>query len=217
MEYQRAYRGLRQLAQTLTYSGFPVLRFDYSGTGDSGGDSRLVNLDYWIEDTQFAARELRAASGAENLCLIGLRFGALLAQEAVAAGGVPANAVALWDAPPSGDVFVRNLQHVEESLNELRSQQRRRSSQLPPPARDELLGFDWPELLAKQISSLPGLRNDIPGRVIFVSRDRTPPDSAESIRLPDAGHWSDVERLASPWLPAASFRIVAERLANGLP
>ncbi|GAC1628653.1 MAG: hypothetical protein NVS9B10_18800 [Nevskia sp.] len=217
MEYQRAYRGLRQLALALTHVGFPVLRFDYSGTGDSGGDSRHANLDYWIEDTQFAARELRAATGAENLCLLGLRFGALLAQEAVANGGVPASAVALWDAPPSGEVFVRNLQHVEESLNELRSQQRRRGSQLPPPAKDELLGFDWPEPLAQQISGLPGLRSDLPGRVIFVSRDRTPPDSVESIRLPDAGHWSDVERLASPWLPSASFRIVAERLANGLP
>lgn len=217
MEYQRAYRGLRELAQVLTHSGFPVLRYDYSGTGDSGGESRLVNLDYWLEDTQFAARELRTACGTEHLCVLGLRFGALLAQEAVARGSISANAVALWDSPPSGEVFVRNLQHVEESLNELRSHQRRRSSQLPPPARDELLGFDWPPELAQQISALPGLRNDLPGRVIFVSRDRTPPDSVESIRLPDAGHWSDVERLAAPWRPAASFRIVAERLANGLP
>lgn len=217
MEYQRAYRGLRRLAQSLTHFGFPVLRFDYSGTGDSGGDSRLGSLDYWLEDTQFAARELRATCGTEQLCLIGLRFGALLAQEAIANGGIAANAVALWDAPPSGEVFVRNLQHVESSLNELRGQRRRRDAQLPPPAREELLGFDWPAPLAQQISTLPGLRNDLPGRIVFVSRDRTPPESIESIRLPDAGHWSDVERLASPWLPAASFRIVAERLANGLP
>ena len=31
-EALRSYRGLRQLAQVLSQSGFPVLRFDYSGT-----------------------------------------------------------------------------------------------------------------------------------------------------------------------------------------
>lgn len=217
MEYQRGYRGLRQLAQTLARSGFPVLRFDYSGTGDSGGDSRLIRLDSWIEDLQLAARELRTIAGTENLCLLGLRFGVLLAQEAFAVGGIPAQTVALWDSPPNGEVFVNNLQHLDQTLNEKRRHQRRRGWQLTAPGRDELLGHDLPQALADDIARLPGLRSNLPGRVIFVSRDRTPPDRVESIRLPDAGHWGDIERLGSPWLPVASFRMVAERLANELP
>lgn len=216
MEFQRAYRGLRQLADLLTEHGFNVLRFDYSGTGDSAGDGRLADVDRWLEDIREAAHVLKVQGGSSKLCLLGLRFGALLAQAAIARGIVEASSTALWDAPPSGEIFVRNLQHVDNSLNETRSHERRASWQLPPPMRDELLGHDWSPALVRQTSLLPGLHDDLPGRVIFVSRDRTPPESVESIRLPDAGHWSDVQRLASPWRPAASFRIVAERLANGL-
>ncbi len=216
-EYLRSYRGLRELAQNLSASGFPVLRFDYGGTGDSGGDGRSTRLQHWIDELGLAASALGSETGSRDLCLLGLRFGALLAQEAVASGTVRAQAVALWDAPPSGEVFVANLQQMDMALNEKLAGERRVRSQLVPPARDELLGHEWPEDLAADIGRLPGLRKDLPGRVIFVSRDRTPPDSVESIRLPDAGHWSDVERIHSPWLPAASFRIVTERLADGLP
>lgn len=216
MEFQRAYRGLRQLADLLAGHGFSVLRFDYSGTGDSAGDGREADVERWLDDIATAAQALREQTGASQLCLLGLRFGALLAQAAIARGRVEASAIALWDAPPSGEIFVRNLQHVDNSLNEQRSHERPARAQLPPPMRDELLGHDWSPALERQTAQLPGLQDDLPGRVIFVSRDRTPPESVESIRLPDAGHWSDVQRLASPWRPAASFRIVAERLANGL-
>lgn len=216
-EALRSYRGLRQLAQMLSQSGFPVLRFDYSGTGDSGGDGRQAGVATWLDDLREAAALLRTETGVTGLCLTGLRFGALLAQEAVASGAVSAQSVALWDAPPSGEVFVANLQQMDQAFNEKRAQQRRLRSQLAAPARDELLGHDWPDGLDADIARLPGLRRDLPGRVIFVSRDRTPPDSVESIRLPDAGHWSDVDRIHAPWLPVASFRIVSQRLADGLP
>ncbi len=213
----RSHRGLRQLAQTLSQSGFPVLRFDYRGTGDSGGDGRQIRLSHWLDDVREAVAVMRAETGAADLCLIGLRFGALLAQEAVASGIVHAQAVALWDSPPSGEVFVANLQQMDQAFNEKCAQRRKLESQLAAPARDELLGHDWPDGLGADIGRLPGLRKDLPGRVIFVSRDRIPPDSVESIRLPDAGHWSDVDRIHAPWLPVASFRIVTERLADGLP
>lgn len=215
-EYLRSYRGLRELAQRLSHSGFPTLRFDYSGSGDSGGDGRHIQLQNWVDELSIAAATLRTEASCSAICLLGLRFGALLAQEAIATGAVEAQAIALWDAPPSGEVFVANLQQMDLALNEKMASERRVRSQLVPPARDELLGHEWPEGLAGDIRKLPGLRRDLPGRVIFVSRDRTPPDSVESIRLPDAGHWSDVERIHSPWLPAASFRIIAERLADGL-
>lgn len=216
-EALRSYRGLRQLAQTLSQNGFPVLRFDYTGTGDSGGDGRHARLAQWLDDLREAAALLRTETGVSGLCLIGLRFGALLAQEAVATGAVSAQAVALWDSPPSGEVFVANLQQMDQALNEKHAQRRKLGSQLAAPFRDELLGHDWPDGLGAEIARLPGLRKDLPGRVIFVSRDRIPPDSVESIRLPDAGHWSDVDRIHAPWLPVASFRIIAERLSDGLP
>lgn len=213
----RSHRGLRQLAQTLSQSGFPVLRFDYTGTGDSGGDGRHIGLAQWLTDIRDAAALLRAETGNRALCLLGLRFGALIAQEAIASGHIEAQAVVLWDPPPSGAVYVANLQQMDNAWNELRAQRRKPGSQLAPPARDELLGHDWPEGLGPDIARLPGLRDDLPGPMVFVSRDRIPPDGVEATRLPDSGHWSDVDRIHAPWLPVASFRQVAERIADGLP
>jgi len=215
-EYQRAYRGLRQLAQTLNHSGFVVLRFDYSGTGDSAGDGRTISLESWIEDTRHAARELRAAGGVERLCLLGLRFGALLAQEAVARRAVLADAVALVDVPPSGAVYASNLRYVQEELNEkIRSQ--REGAQAPIMAADELLCGDWPDALSRPITELEGLRDDIGTRHIFVSRDRPPPTGVPSVRLPDPSHWGDIERLTTAWAPQASFQVIARHLAATLP
>ena len=37
-EYIRSRRAFRQLAIRLSSAGFPVLRFDYHGCGDSSGD-----------------------------------------------------------------------------------------------------------------------------------------------------------------------------------
>lgn len=216
-EALRSHRGLRQLAQTLSQSGFPVLRFDYTGTGDSGGDGRHVGLDQWLSDIRDASALLRAETGVAGQALFGLRFGALIAQEAVARGSVDVRAVALWDPPPSGAVFVANLQQMDNAWNEWRAQQRRPGSQLAPPARDELLGHDWPDSLAADVGRLQGLRDDLPDVRVFVSRDRIPPDGIESVRLPDSGHWSDVERIHAPWLPAASIRLVADGLAEALP
>jgi alpha/beta superfamily hydrolase len=217
MEYLRAYRGLRQLAETLAAIGFTTLRFDYHGTGDSAGDGRDVTLAGWIADIGEAARQLRETAGAVRLALLGLRCGALLAQQAVAEG-LEIDALALWDAPPSGAVYIENLQHLDQAASDARNRYRSPRAQLPPAAPDELLGHDWPPALAAGLSGLAGLRRDLPVPLqVFVSRDRTPPEGIASLRLPDAGHWSDIDRLAEPWNSPASCAVVARHLAEALP
>ena len=75
LEALRSQRGLRQLAQALAAQGYEVLRFDYSGTGDSHGDGRQARLEYWLQDLDTAARELRDSSGRDRLCIVGMRIG----------------------------------------------------------------------------------------------------------------------------------------------
>jgi alpha/beta superfamily hydrolase len=43
-EYMRAHRACRQLAMLLAKKGYHVLRFDYSGTGNSSGDVDSASL-----------------------------------------------------------------------------------------------------------------------------------------------------------------------------
>lgn len=120
-EYQYAHRTLNVLAGRLQARGAHVLRFDYSGTGDSWGDSTVASLDAWVEDLRHAVEELRMASGLQMVDLIGLRLGGYLAARAT-----PTlhniRTLLLWDAVTSGEVWLRDLggprsygdgQHVE--------------------------------------------------------------------------------------------------------
>ena len=47
-EYMRAHRSCRQTANRLSQMGYPVLRFDYSGSGDSAGDSEQGDVEQWL-------------------------------------------------------------------------------------------------------------------------------------------------------------------------
>lgn len=98
-----------QLARSLAEAGFPVLRFDYHGTGDSsGGDDDAARVQAWSTTVECAVAQARALSGANHLCLFGLRLGATLAVDVAGRlGGV--DELVLWAPCPSGKAFVREL------------------------------------------------------------------------------------------------------------
>src|SRR5215469_8125443 len=49
-EYVNSHRALRQLAVRLAGAGFPVLRFDYHGCGDSRGETTESSISEWISN-----------------------------------------------------------------------------------------------------------------------------------------------------------------------
>jgi pimeloyl-ACP methyl ester carboxylesterase len=140
----RAHRPFRHLAEDLAAAGFPVLRFDFDGTGDSAGDERDPNrVATWRADVGRAAAELRARSGVERLALVGLRLGGTFAAlGATDLGGV--EALVLWGAYDSGGAFVSEATKAHKMLVMLQPT----SFSGGPPASDgqEALGF----LLANQ-------------------------------------------------------------------
>jgi alpha-beta hydrolase superfamily lysophospholipase len=102
----RAHRTFRHLAERLAAAGFPVLRFDFDGTGDSAGDERdPERAAAWRADVGLAAAELRARSRIDGLALVGLKLGATFAALGAAdLGGV--DALVLWSAYDNGKAFV---------------------------------------------------------------------------------------------------------------
>ncbi len=106
-EALRAHRTLRLLASRLAAAGYDALRFDYAGTGDSGGDVREVtSAAAWRRDIGQAVDELKDVAAVSRVVLVGLRAGAVLAADAVQAVRGLAHLV-LWDpiAPDAPDGF----------------------------------------------------------------------------------------------------------------
>jgi pimeloyl-ACP methyl ester carboxylesterase len=97
MEALRAHRTLRQLGHLLASNGFDVLRFDYSGTGDSFGEATAVRLADWIEDAEMAVEELIALSGVTSVALVGLRLGSYVAAAVAARTSATTDRVILWE------------------------------------------------------------------------------------------------------------------------
>jgi alpha-beta hydrolase superfamily lysophospholipase len=75
-----SHRSVRAFAEGAAAAGSAALRFDYRGTGDSADlDPDADQLDAWTQDVVMAVAELRGRTGVRRVCLLGFRFGALLA------------------------------------------------------------------------------------------------------------------------------------------
>jgi len=146
----------RHLAERLAAAGFPCLRFDLSGTGDSAGDELGAGtVRNWVEDIGAAVEELKARSGASTVALVGLRLGATLAvQHAAAKGDI--DAMVLWSPCVSGAAFVGEI----TKLHKLYLRIEPHVAGAPAPAADgeEALGIFLPRALIEELSALDLLK-----------------------------------------------------------
>jgi pimeloyl-ACP methyl ester carboxylesterase len=181
------YRPLRALAGVLAAVGIPVLRFDLPGTGDSAGTAQDENLlDHWIAAVSVAADELRAATGVQDVAVMGVRLGAMIAL-AAAARGADVQDLILWGPPSSGRGYLREL----KIFKNLEVQEFATGEEPPPQPVPglETAGF----LLTPQteaaihklnLAQLPPMAGR---RVLLLSRDEVPPDQALQDALAAAG------------------------------
>jgi alpha-beta hydrolase superfamily lysophospholipase len=119
-EAMSAHRAYRHLAERLAARGFPALRFDYEGTGDSAGRlDEPGRVRAWIESIKAAVSEARARSGSNAIALFGVRLGATLAM-AAASELADVQALILWAPVVTGRVHVREL-HAFRLLKKVRA------------------------------------------------------------------------------------------------
>lgn len=104
-EYMRAHRAFRQLTTLLNRAGLDVLRFDYSGTGDSAGDGDEATVEGWLDDVDWAIDELMDTAEVDTLDVVGLRWGATLAALAARSRDEIRHLV-LWDPIVSGASYL---------------------------------------------------------------------------------------------------------------
>ncbi len=77
-ERKSAYRALTQLARGLAEAGCSVLRFDYGGSGESGGEAGRRRWEDLAADLDAACAAVRMWSNCEQVTLMGTRLGATL-------------------------------------------------------------------------------------------------------------------------------------------
>lgn len=148
-EYIYSHRALRQLATRLADAGFPVLRFDFYGCGDSSGDLDDAGVSQWLHDVSSSIMELRLRTGVRHICLIGVRLGGTLSFiTAAKEDGI--NAVLLWDPVVSGQAYIEEISVLqgEAFRSRPRSFWRKESSE------QEVIGFPLPHGLATAIDKL---------------------------------------------------------------
>lgn len=115
-EAQNCHQSLRHCAESAADAGISTLRFDFDGTGDSSGSDQDENrLASWINSIQRAVETLQAATGVNQMALLGVRLGALLATMA-AIENPEIGFLALMAPAISGRSWLREMRALHGAL-----------------------------------------------------------------------------------------------------
>ncbi len=183
-----AHRAVRDWAAHLAAHGYPVLRLDLPGTGDSAGaPTDPGTLTGWQAAVAEAAGWLRAEAAVPTVVGIGVGVGGLLVYEAAARGEL--DHIVLWATPSRGRTLVRELSAFSalETARIVES-----GSPEPPPLPDRMLapgGFVLsPETVADLSAVNLATRPLAPEtHVLLLDRDGIKPDVALQAAVTEAG------------------------------
>jgi pimeloyl-ACP methyl ester carboxylesterase len=201
-EYINCHRALRQLATRLCDAGFPVLRFDYYGCGDSSGSSDEGGIPQWQEDTLTAVSEVRRRTGLAQVCLLGLRLGGTLAMMAAGEQGDLASMI-LWDPVVSGKSYLEELQCQQKEALRFRHKP---NSGWKSTSAIEVFGFAWPAFLCADLENIDLLASaHNPAKNVLVVQTDAMAGDALINHLRQIEACVEFQRLEAPqiWLPTA--------------
>jgi len=167
-------------ARRLAAGGYPVLRFDLMGNGDSGGDFSASSLTTALSDVRCAIEEVRRRTNRTRVSLLGLRTGATLAaliSEAV--DGV--EDLILWAPIVDGARYMQemlrtNLTTQMAVYKEVRHDREQLIAAMKDGARVNIDGYEMAFPLYSEFSAIK-LNVDPKrhqGRCLIVQIDRTP-------------------------------------------
>jgi hypothetical protein len=202
-EYINSHRALRQLALRLVDAGFPVLRFDYYGCGDSLGSTAEGSVAEWVFNISQAISEVQKRIEVSSICLIGLRLGASLAVLNAQMHHCASHLV-LWDPVIDGERYLKGLIDLQKEILRFR----------PKPRREEqgqyaldMFGFPMADDLCRDIReiNLLAISQQLAPHVLLVQTEFSQSSHELRMALQTVGTFVDHECLEAPkiWLPTA--------------
>lgn len=215
-EYIRIHRAYRWLADQLSAAGFHVLRFDYTGQGDSAGSFDEARLPQWARDAQCALDELRALTGATDIDVVGLRIGTLVATSLTHHASV--RRVVLWEPRASGTEFAQEL------TASLLSDGSSLSSHVDELGLVDLFGFAYHPQFLEELQAAPmppALRPSQSALLVLAApRDLTAAESAlaahggrTTLKIVDSPtDWNSIDDMGGLFLPVPTLRSIVEWL-----
>lgn len=228
-EASRAHRTFRVLATQLERAGYAALRFDYSGTGDSQGESADATVDAWLADIAAASERLAAVAGGARLAIVGLRLGATLAALAAERGLVRPRHLLLWDPVVDGAAYLRELtaQHRAYMRYEMGPRYRDRLRARPDGTPRAALGAPISDALAAGIGAID-LAAGAPGaeQTTLLATRQAPelerlaarlPASARRIQLGESPAWNTDAALNAMTVPMDIVRALVARIEETCP
>lgn len=197
-EYIYSHRAFRQLAVRLANAGFPVLRFDYYGCGDSSGEFVDADIHRWQDDISKAIEELKVRSGTTSICLIGRRLGGTLSMLT----GIERDdveSIVLWDVILKGKAYVSELISRHKSFENIHV----KSPQYPPQidnGSSEFLGFTYGNPLLDGLNSLDLLKIErrSANRILFIESNERPTEASLMQHFEDIGTQIDYQHVYVP-------------------
>lgn len=206
IESLRSDRALRVLGDRLSDAGVDVLRFDWFGTGDSGGDHREVSLDGAAEDLRAAIDEAISVSGASkpSVVLIGHRHGTLPAVQA-AGSDDRVERVVLWD-PVSPAAVAREWRDAPDASAP--GGRWANGFAISTDLIDEMEAFD--DLRWSVVERVPTLlihtAAPLPGELIRRTQHESWPGRVE--HMPGPGTWEETTELGAGAVPHALLQAI---------
>ncbi|HET6983554.1 MAG TPA: alpha/beta fold hydrolase [Myxococcaceae bacterium] len=173
-EAEATFRTRVRWAELLAAAGFPVLRFDYSGTGDApGSDEDPARVAAWVASVHAAVEAARRMTGAPRVALAGLQMGATLAAHA-AAERTDVEALVAWGPLVTGRGYVRQLR-AYRLLNALPTDPRG----APSTSDEEAAGYRLSRSTVSELEAidLRALSRAPAPRVLLCSQDGEPDEA----------------------------------------
>ena len=167
-----AHRSVRHFAAHAASLGFPALRFDYDGKGDSAGDDlEPGRLEAWTASARDAAAELRRSTGVSRVCFLGVRLGGLIAARA-AVGASDIAGLVLIAPDASGKAWLREMRALTGAMGRAEAPPQ---FALPDGVLETVgmsLSAETREAIAG--SSITSLVAELPGDLLIIDRDDRP-------------------------------------------